>query len=107
VGRRSGRGGGAVLTRVVLDDRASPEHTVVEVFSHDRPGLLFTLANALHGLGLTIDLAKISTEGVRVIDVFYVRDKDGLKVSLEQRSAELRTALLDAVASMDAETEEA
>jgi [protein-PII] uridylyltransferase len=80
---------------------------VVEVFSHDRPGLLFTLANALHGLGLTIDLAKISTEGVRVIDVFYVRDKDGLKVSLEQRSAELRTALLDAVASMDAETEEA
>ena len=107
VGRRSGRGEAAIPTRVVLDDRASPEHTVVEVFAHDRPGLLSTLAAALHGLGLTIDLAKIGTEGVRVIDVFYVREKDGKKVCLEQRATELRTALLEAVARMDAKWEEA
>ena len=65
-GRR--RRGGSVPARrsprrSSLDDRASPRHTVVEVFAKDRPGLLFTLSHALHELGLSIALSKINTEG--------------------------------------------
>jgi [protein-PII] uridylyltransferase len=83
-----------VFTEVVIDQRASQKHTVIEVLTQDRPGLLFTLAQELHGLGLSITLAKISTEGTRVIDVFYVTEANGEKVLGAVRSDEIRARLL-------------
>jgi [protein-PII] uridylyltransferase len=84
----------AVLSEVVVDDRASPRHTVVEVFAKDRPGLLYSLARALHGLGLSIALSKINTEGTKVADVFYVNELDGSKIQPGQRFKDIREALL-------------
>jgi [protein-PII] uridylyltransferase len=86
----------AVLSEVVFDDRASPRHTVVEVFAKDRPGLLYSLARAFHGLGLSIALSKINTEGNKVADVFYVNELDGSKVTPGPRFKEIRDALLEA-----------
>jgi [protein-PII] uridylyltransferase len=86
----------AVLSEVVVDDRASPNHTVVEVFAKDRPGLLYSLARGLHGLGLSIALSKINTEGTKVADVFYVNELDGSKVAPGPRFKAIREALLDA-----------
>jgi [protein-PII] uridylyltransferase len=86
----------AVATEVLFDDRASPRHTVVEVFAKDRPGLLHTLARALHDLRLSIALSKINTEGTRVADVFYVTGVDGGKVRSD-RHEEIRAALVRAV----------
>lgn len=86
----------AVLSEVVVDDRASPRHTVVEVFAKDRPGLLYSLARAFHGLGLSIALSKINTEGTKVADVFYVNELDGSKVAPGRRSKEIREVLLEA-----------
>jgi len=87
----------AVLSEVVVDDRASPRHTVIEVFAKDRPGLLYNLAQALHGLGLSIALSKINTEGTKVADVFYVNELDGSKVATGARFKAVRDALLNAV----------
>jgi [protein-PII] uridylyltransferase len=87
----------AVPTEVLLDDRASPRHTVVEVFAKDRPGLLYTLARALHEVGISIALSKINTEGTRVIDVFYVTELDGQKVAPGSRTKEVRDALIAAI----------
>jgi [protein-PII] uridylyltransferase len=87
----------AVLSEVVLDDRASPRHTVVEVFAKDRPGLLYSLARAMHGLGLGIALSKINTEGTKVADVFYVNELDGSKVAPGPRFRVIRDVLLAAV----------
>jgi [protein-PII] uridylyltransferase len=89
----------AVQTEVLFDNRASPRHTVVEVYSKDRPGLLYTLAGAFHELGLSIALSKINTEGARVADVFYVREPDGSKVAPGPRQQETHDALLRAVGS--------
>jgi [protein-PII] uridylyltransferase len=86
----------AVLTEVVLDDRASPRHTVVEVFAKDRPGLLYSLARAFHGLGLSIALSKINTEGTKVADVFYVNELDGTKVAPGPRFKDIRETLVEA-----------
>lgn len=87
----------AVPTEVQVDDRASPRHTVVEVFAKDRPGLLYTLAGALHELGLSIALSKINTEGTRVADVFYVNELDGSKVAPGPRRQQIHDALVRAV----------
>jgi [protein-PII] uridylyltransferase len=84
----------AVPTEVLVDDRASPRLTVVEVFAKDRPGLLYLLARAIHELGLSIALSKINTEGTRVADVFYVSELDGSKVVPGPRYLQIREALV-------------
>jgi [protein-PII] uridylyltransferase len=84
----------AVATEVVIDNRTSATHTLVEVVTRDRPGLLFTLSRTFHVLGLTIGVAKINTEGTRVIDVFYVTELDGRKLDAPPRIDEVRAALL-------------
>jgi [protein-PII] uridylyltransferase len=78
----------------MVDNHASASQTLVEVATRDRPGLLFKLSRAFHTLGLTIAVAKINTEGTRVIDVFYVTELDGKKVETPARVAEVRQALL-------------
>ena len=87
----------AILTEVVLDDRASPRHTVVEVFAKDRPGLLYTVARTLHELGLMIALSKINTEGNKVADVFYVSELDGSKALPGDRFKQIRDRLIQAI----------
>ncbi|MDP8998857.1 MAG: [protein-PII] uridylyltransferase [Myxococcota bacterium] len=87
----------AVPTEVLLDDRASPRHTVVEVFAKDRPGLLYILARALHDLSLSIALSKINTEGTRVADVFYVSELDGSRVRPGARYKQIHDALMQAI----------
>jgi [protein-PII] uridylyltransferase len=89
----------AVPTEVVLDDRASPDHTVIEVFAKDRPGLLYRLAQALHDLGLSISISKINTEGARVADVFYVQEADGKKVRPGERWKEIGGRLREVIDS--------
>ena len=88
----------AVPTEILFDNRSSPRHTIVEVYAKDRPGLLYTLAQTLHELALSIKLSKINTEGTRVADVFYVSEIDGSKVSLDARGDEIRDALAHAIA---------
>lgn len=86
-----------VATEVSIDDRGSSQHTVIEVLTKDRPGLLFTLAQAMHELALTIHVAKINTEGTRVADVFYVSEIDGKKLAPGDRTRQVRDALLSAL----------
>jgi [protein-PII] uridylyltransferase len=86
-----------VSTEVVIDDRASPRHTVIEVFARDRPGLLYAVAQELYELGLGIALSKVNTEGTRVADVFYVNERDGSKVVPGERFKEIRERLVHAV----------
>ena len=59
------------------------------------------LAHALFELGLSIAVAKINTEGTRVVDVFYVKDVFGLKVENDRKLGQLRTALLAALDTPD------
>ncbi len=83
-----------VQTEVYIENNASSQHTIIEVIAEDRPALLFDLAEALHTLGLTISVAKISTEGTRVIDVFYVSEAaDGSKVATGTRTDAIRQVL--------------
>jgi [protein-PII] uridylyltransferase len=86
-----------VQTEVVVEHHASSCHTIIEVLTEDRSALLFTLAEALHSLGLTISIAKISTEGTRVIDVFYVTEADGKKVEPGPRTEQVKSVLLSAL----------
>ncbi|NOX53924.1 MAG: [protein-PII] uridylyltransferase, partial [Planctomycetes bacterium] len=81
-------------TKVGVDNDASDRCTVIDVFAHDRPGLLYTIARTIFRLGLSVELAKISTHFDQVVDVFYVTDaRHGGKVQDEARLDTIRQEL--------------
>jgi [protein-PII] uridylyltransferase len=82
-----------VVPRVLVDNKASRSHTVIEVNGRDRPGLLFELTRELTRLNLQISSAKISTYGEKVVDVFYVKNLFGHKVEEPAKLAEIRRTL--------------
>jgi len=79
-----------VSTVVNIDNNASDDFTIVEVFSEDRIGVLFTITYSLHQLGLSIHVAKISTNVDQVADVFYVADQSGEKITAPEQVETLR-----------------
>ena len=84
-----------VPSRVILSNKISSTHTVVEVNGRDFPGLLHRITKALAELGLQIQTATVSTYGERVVDVFYVKDLYGLQVHNEARLQIIRSRLLE------------
>ena len=60
-----------VVTEIRLHDDSS-QATIVEVMTQDRVGVLHAITQTLADLGLDISLAKVSTEGEKVADAFYV-----------------------------------
>jgi len=69
------------LPRVVCDNEAAGSCTLVEVHAIDEVGLAYKIASALATLGLDIVCAKIATEKSDALDVFYVSDANGMKLS--------------------------
>jgi [protein-PII] uridylyltransferase len=92
----------SVVPRVLIDNKASATQTVIEVTGRDRPGFLFLVTSALTQQNLQISTAKISTFGVSAVDVFYVKDQFGLKIDKEARLAQIREALMAALAEGEA-----
>ncbi len=90
-----------VPPRVVVDNRASNTHTVLEVNGRDRPGLMHDVTAAISEQGVQIASAHVTTYGVRAVDVFYVKDVFGLKIENERKLAQLREAVLEALKTPD------
>ncbi len=57
--------------------------------------MLHTITSALFELGINIQLAKISTPGAQVVDIFYVTDLSGEKLISYDRHEEVRVKLLE------------
>ncbi|HYW72318.1 MAG TPA: [protein-PII] uridylyltransferase [Pyrinomonadaceae bacterium] len=84
------------LPRVSCDNEMSTASTIIEVHALDEPGLAHKIGSVLAGLGLEIVCARIATERSDALDVFYVTDSNGEKLSDEaMRAAE--AALLKAL----------
>jgi [protein-PII] uridylyltransferase len=79
----------------VLPD-VSESANVLEIRAPDRPGLLYTIARTLHGLGVDTTFSKLDIVGPRVVDTFYVGDARGRRLEAEALSGvveRLETAL--------------
>ncbi len=81
---------------VLIDNRASNRHTVIEVNAQDRPALLYALAYAMFQAKVTISSAHIATYGERAVDTFYVTDLTGGKIISDARLASIEAQILDA-----------
>lgn len=81
--------------KIVLDNNSSSFFTIVEVFTYDFPGLLYSITDALFRCRLDVWVAKISTKVDQVVDVFYVRDFDGQKVDSGDQVAAVKAAIYE------------
>ncbi len=89
----------AVEPEVTINNQWSNRYTVVEVSGLDRPGLLYDLTATLSKLNLNIASAHVATFGERAVDVFYVTDLMGAKISSPTRNATVKRALIHLFAS--------
>jgi [protein-PII] uridylyltransferase len=80
-------------TGITVDNGSSNQYTVIEASGIDRSGLLYDLTRAISDLNLNIASAHISTFGERVVDVFYVTDLVGHKITNAAREAAIRRRL--------------
>jgi len=78
---------------VIIDNAASGFFTIIEVYARDCPGLLFYITDTLFRHNLDVRIAKIGTKIDQVVDVFYVRDRDGQKIIDPDHIAVLRNAI--------------
>ncbi len=84
-------------TRVLIDNTTLSDCTILDVFTHDRQGLLFAITRKLYELGLSVKYAKIGTFLDQVVDVFYVTDLDGTKVRDESRLERIRVEVVQSI----------
>ncbi|MEI7592480.1 MAG: [protein-PII] uridylyltransferase [Actinomycetes bacterium] len=82
---------------VTFDNRVSDSATVVEVRAPDRIGVLYRITRAIAEVDLDIRSAKVQTHGVDVVDSFYLRDRDGRKVTDPDYLIEIERSILSAL----------
>jgi [protein-PII] uridylyltransferase len=79
---------------VVVDNDSSDQYTIIEVYTTDRPGLLYAITRTMLDLQLQVSLAKISTRIDQVADIFYVLTRDGKRMEDPDQVEEIKQALL-------------
>ncbi|RME97626.1 MAG: ACT domain-containing protein, partial [Alphaproteobacteria bacterium] len=97
----------SVVPQVVIDNSLSDDHTVLEVNGLDRPGLLYELTATISDLNLDIASAHIATFGEKAVDVFYVTDLLGKKITSPERQAAIRDRLIPVLARRPGDKEPA
>lgn len=84
-------------SKVAIDNDVSAYYTVIDVYAHDRLGLLYDITRTLNRLGCYVEVSKISTKVEQVTDSFYVKDIFGKKIISKEKLREIRRALQEVV----------
>ncbi|WP_027721808.1 ACT domain-containing protein [Maridesulfovibrio zosterae] len=82
-----------VPTRVKVDSDSSESCTLIEVITQDRSGLLYDMAALFSRMNVNLRMARISTTGQSVFDVFHVESPEGGKIQDPEHAKELVSAL--------------
>ena len=91
-----------------INNALSEKFSVIEVTGRDRPGLLYDLTSTISDLNLDISSAHITTFGEKAVDVFYVTDLIGKKITSESRqeaiTSRLKTSLREEFAILSGQS---
>jgi [protein-PII] uridylyltransferase len=83
--------------KVTIDNQVVEWATVIDVFAWYKLGLLYRISRRIFELGLDVRFARIAEFGMQVIQVFYVTDENGDKVTSGRQLVLIRRAILNEV----------
>jgi len=69
------------MANVTVDNQGASHATIIEVTAMNRNYLLYDIASTLYNLKVSIASAHINTYGETAIDVFYIKNRFGLKIT--------------------------
>lgn len=94
--RRSSFSGLLHTVHITFDNSQSPTDTVMDIQSDDTPAFLYAFANALAMRNVYISKAQVESEGTKIRDRFFVRNRYGQKLldTDEQEKLRLTAALI-------------
>jgi [protein-PII] uridylyltransferase len=95
----------SVMREVVFDNETSQKSTLIECTGADSQGLLYQLAQSLNQCRVNIHSAHIMTYGERAVDIFYVNEVDGQKITNARRIANIRHKLMAALGQIQTKPE--
>ena len=83
--------------KVVTDNDSSGFFNIIEVFTYDFPGLLYSVTNKLYENNIDVVYSKITTHVDQVVDIFYVREINGNKIQETKRLEKLKAEILETI----------
>ncbi len=87
--------------KVEIDNSTSDWATIIEVYAHDRPGLLYDITRKISELGLSLSLAKITTEVDQAADIFYAVDSNGEKIAYFDKLDNIKQQIYDHLKALE------
>jgi len=88
---------------IKIDNETSSFFTIIEVFTYDFPGLLFSITNALYQSRTDVNVAMISTKVDQVVDVFYIKGlENDTKIETEKGLEQIKNAILKSLPKIEA-----
>ena len=83
-----------INTKIFIDNDSSKKHTILEINTFDRIGLIYDVTKKLYELGLKISSAKILTMGKGANEIFYIQDFRGNKILSNKKINKLKTSII-------------
>ncbi len=84
-----------IPTRITFLDDPYQRHTIIELITTDRAGLLSTIGQAFSELDVQLHDAKITTIGSRAEDMFYITDQQGQQIGDADKQLQIQERILE------------
>lgn len=83
-------------TRTAVFTEEDPQHryTILEIITHDRPGVLARIGQAFKECGVNVLNAKIATIGSRAEDIFYIVDDNNMAIESAGLLEDLKMSII-------------
>ena len=83
-----------INTKIFIDNNMSKKHTILEINTFDRIGLIYDLTRKLYKLGFKISSAKILIIGKGANNIFYIQDFKKNKIESNYKINKLKTNII-------------
>ena len=83
-----------INTKMFVDNNMSNKHTILEINTFDRIGLIYDLTRKLYKLGFKISSAKTLAIGKRINNIFYIQDFKENKIESVYKISKLKRNII-------------
>jgi UTP:GlnB (protein PII) uridylyltransferase len=91
------KAGPRVSNSVEIYNNISGEFTVIEIQALDRKGLLYDIGRIFNVFDISIFASKITTQGNKAFDTFYVKNGQGGKIRNLLYIRKIKQAVIDGI----------